>query len=240
MEEFDGQPVIEMEFVEGETLAEKIAKGALPPEEALALTVQIAGALAEAHRKGIVHRDLKPANIMLTQFGVKVLDFGLAKITLAKELGEETPTLTSTVEGAVLGTPYYMSPEQARAEEADGRSDLFSLGVVLYEMATGERPFTGKSSPAVLAAVLKETPVAPSQRKPQLPAALDGVVAKALEKDRELRYQSAEEMGAACEKVLHHLQTPPPPPRPRRRLVPWAATALALAGADGDLAHDRA
>jgi serine/threonine protein kinase/tetratricopeptide (TPR) repeat protein len=235
VEECDGQPVIEMEYVEGETLAARIAKGALPLEEALTLTSQVAGALAEAHRKGIVHRDLKPANIMLTQFGVKVLDFGLAKIILAGEAGDHTSTLTGTREGTVLGTPCYMSPEQARAEDADGRADLFSLGVLLYEMTTGERPFTGKSSPAVLAAVLKETPAWPSQRRPQLPAGLDTIVGKALEKERGLRYQSAEEMRAACGQLLRELEAPRSPrleparSRPWRRIMAGAATTLALA-----------
>jgi serine/threonine protein kinase len=145
VEEWEGQRVIEMEFVEGETLASRLTRGAVPLEEALDLTVQIAGALGEAHRLCIVHRDLKPANIMLTKFGAKVLDFGLAKMQrrvaappgAAAEAGVETLTLAATQEGTILGTPHYMSPEQARGEESDSRADLFSLGVVFYEMVTG-------------------------------------------------------------------------------------------------------
>lgn len=238
VEELDGQPIIEMEYVEGETLAAKIAGGPLSTEEALSFTIQIAGALAEAHGKGIVHRDLKPSNIMVTQFGAKVLDFGLAKISLEESRGDQTST---TMEGAVLGTPHYMSPEQAKGEDADGRADLFSLGVVLYEMTTGVRPFRGKSSPAILAAVLKENPVSPSQQRPQLPAGLDGIVRKALEKDRGLRYQSANEMAAACQHLLRELEAgklapaasgKPPESRGRRitRFLAGAATALAIGG----------
>ncbi len=237
VEECDGEPVIEMEFVEGETLAARIARGALSLPEALTLTIQIAGALAEAHRRGIVHRDLKPANIMLTQFGPKVLDFGLARIIFAEGVGEETATLTHTSEGTVMGTPYYMSPEQARGEDADGRADLFSLGVVLYEMTTGARPFIGKSSPAILAAVLKENPVSPSQRRPPLPARLDEIVGKALEKDRFLRYQSAEDLSSDCQALQRELESErleipvrgKPPARLSRPGLIGVATVLTVA-----------
>lgn len=204
LEDFDGQPAIVMELVEGETLAVRLAKGPLPLDESLKTVIQVAGALTEAHRKGIVHRDLKPANIMLTQLGAKVLDFGLAKTGMEEASGDESST--NTIEGAIMGTPYYMSPEQARGEAADSRVDLFSLGVVLYEMTTGVRPFTGKRSPAILAAVLKENPVPPSQRRPQLPAKLDSIVGKALEKDRALRYQSAEEISDACQQLRQELE----------------------------------
>jgi serine/threonine protein kinase/tetratricopeptide (TPR) repeat protein len=241
VEECDGQPLIEMEYLEGETLAARIVRGAMPAEEALTLAAQIAGALAEAHRKGIVHRDLKPANIMLTAFGVKVLDFGLAKIILDEALGESTSTLASTAAGTVLGTPYYMSPEQARAEEADGRADIFSLGVVLYEMATGERPFTGNSSPAILAAVLKDNPVPVSHKRPELPARLDEIIAKALEKDRGLRYQTADEMSTACRDLQRELEArrldpravvqPPVPVKKVRRIVFGAITTLSAVAA---------
>jgi serine/threonine protein kinase/tetratricopeptide (TPR) repeat protein len=241
VEECDGQPLIEMEYLEGETLAARIVRGALPAEEALTLAAQIAGALAEAHRKGIVHRDLKPANIMLTPFGVKVLDFGLAKIIVNEESGELTSTLAGTAAGTVLGTPYYMSPEQARAEEADGRSDIFSLGVVLYEMATGERPFTGNSSQAIVAAVLKDSPVPVSHKRPELPARLDELVAKALEKDRDLRYRTADEMSAACCGLQRELEAgrlappavvqPPVPVKKLRRIALGAVTTLSAVGA---------
>ena len=196
-----GPGYLVMEYIEGKPLS-----GPLPLPEALRLTVQLLDALAAAHRQGIVHRDLKPANVMLTQFGVKVLDFGLAKMIPAGDAGGQASTVTDTMEGTVLGTPHYMSPEQARSEGADGRSDLFSVGVLLYEMTTGERPFTGKSTPEILAAVLKETPVWPSQRLAQVPAGLDAILGKALQKDRALRYQSAEEMTAACQQLLRGLE----------------------------------
>jgi serine/threonine-protein kinase len=236
LEELDGQPVIEMEYAEGETLAARIARGPLPANEALTLTIQIAEGVAEAHRQGIVHRDLKPANIMLTRFGVKVLDFGLARIARAEADPDEASTLTTTSPGRIMGTPYYMSPEQSRGEAVDGRADIFSLGVVLYEITTGKRPFTGKSSAEILAAVLKENPVSPSQHCSNLPARLDEIVGKCLEKDPALRYQRAEEMRTACLGLQSELAAGPRDPSPaglpgvrRHRARPLKAGALVTA-----------
>jgi serine/threonine protein kinase/tetratricopeptide (TPR) repeat protein len=205
VEDSGGVRALVMELVPGQTLSSLMKTRSLPLSTALSYAKQIAEALEAAHGKGITHRDLKPANIMVTQFGAKVLDFGLAQISVPKQTGDDTVTLT-TVAGTILGTPYYMSPEQASGEKTDGRSDLFSLGVVLYEMTTGVRPFTGKGAPSILAAVLKENPVSPSQRCPQLPARLDEIVGKALEKDRDLRYQSAKEMSAACQQLQRELE----------------------------------
>jgi serine/threonine protein kinase len=154
VEDFAGQPVIVMELVEGETLAERLARGPLLLEKALPLAVQMAGAMAEAHGKGIVHRDLKPANIMLTKAGVKVLDFGLAKVEGAVPSGEDPPSQA----GAILGSWHYMSPEQVQGKEADGRSDIFSFGCVLLEMLTGERAFPGDTAAGVMSAILTKGP----------------------------------------------------------------------------------
>jgi len=189
-----------MEYLEGETLAERLTKGPLPPEQFLRFGVETTDALDIAHRRGIVHRDLKPGNIFLTTHGeCKVLDFGLAKL---EESHAEPETLAPvsanqkslTTPGLAVGTVAYMSPEQARGEELDARSDIFSLGAVLFEMATGQLAFTGKTSAMTFKAILDETPVPPTQLNKALPQKLDEIVGKALEKDRELRYQHASEM----------------------------------------------
>ena len=238
VEDWEGQPVIEMEFAEGETLASRLSRGALPLGEALGVAIQIAGALGEAHGLGIVHRDLKPANIMLTKFGAKVLDFGLAKMKRsdseagapepAEDTGVDTLTMTGTRQGTILGTPYYMSPEQARGEAADGRADLFSLGVVLYEMVTGARPFTGNSTTTILSSVLKDVPAAPTRVNPGLPRELDAVLGKALEKDRGQRYQRAEELVAACT-ALGQTTVAPKVTRGGRRAWLWAGLSSGVA-----------
>jgi len=186
------------EYLEGETLAERLRAGPLKIDHLMRCAVDVADALDSAHRRGIVHRDLKPANIFLTAHGItKVLDFGLAKL-----VHESTPDAAETVAraltgaGTTLGTVAYMSPEQARGEELDERSDLFSFGAVLYEMATGKPAFGGKTSAVIFKAILDETPVATSGRNPILPGRLDDIVGKALEKDRTLRYQGAAELRA--------------------------------------------
>jgi eukaryotic-like serine/threonine-protein kinase len=199
VEEQDGQPVIVMELLEGESLKERIRKGPVPADELLDLGIQTSDALAAAHAKGIIHRDIKPANIfMVGPDRVKILDFGLAK-AIPKHRPEIEPSdndQSLTVEGAIPGTTAYMSPEQVSGEEIDARSDLFSVGVVLYEAATGRRPFVGKNNVLTMNAILNEGPITPSRVNPELPAAFDAIIAKALEKDRTLRYQHASEIGA--------------------------------------------
>jgi eukaryotic-like serine/threonine-protein kinase len=201
--EFEGQPYISMQFLEGQTLRQRIGRKPLDLDELLDLAIQMADALDAAHSKGIVHRDIKPANIFLTPRGqVKILDFGLAKLTpavapLGEARTEDAATLDSahlTSPGVAMGTVAYMSPEQTRGEVLDVRTDLFSLGVVLYEMATGKPAFTGNTAAMIFTSILKENPVPPSQINPGIPPKVEDVIMKALEKDLELRYQTAAEI----------------------------------------------
>jgi eukaryotic-like serine/threonine-protein kinase len=196
-----------MEYLEGETLTAKLAKGRLPLEQLTRYGIEVSDALDAAHRRGIVHRDLKPGNIFVTTHGeCKVLDFGLAKFN-RDSLGSDAPTVAATTPGPItnpgttLGTIAYMSPEQARGEDLDSRTDIFSLGTVLYEVATGELPFSGKTSALIFKAILDETPVAPSARIANLPKQLDEIVAKALKKDRDLRYQHSSELRNDLQKL---------------------------------------
>jgi Tol biopolymer transport system component/DNA-binding winged helix-turn-helix (wHTH) protein len=219
-EKFAGQPVIVMEFVDGETLAARLAKGPLPLAQAISLAVQIAGALAEAHGKGIVHRDLKPANIMLTRSGVKVLDFGLAKFNSTAAPKDVAASMTQA--GPIVGTAPYMSPEQAQGKETDVPTDIFSFGLVLYEMLTGRRAFEGDSPAAVIAAILEhETPSVANAA----PAALDLVLSRCLAKEVDDRWQSARDVGFALGAIVPPAVSLPP----ARCRWPWVAVSAALA-----------
>jgi TolB-like protein len=198
IEDNNGHPFIVMEKLEGESLKQRIHAGTMDLEPVLDISIQVADALAASHAKGIVHRDIKPANIFITPGGqVKVLDFGLAKLVHNAGPEDDAGADNSlTALGVIPGTAVYMSPEQARSEEIDFRSDLFSFGVVMYEMSTGKKPFTGNNSLATLNAVLHQKPVPPRDLNPKLPVELQGIVGKAMEKDRRNRYQSANEMKA--------------------------------------------
>ena len=187
-----------MELLEGETLADRLVKGALPLDQALRFGSEIADALDKAHRQGIVHRDLKPGNVMLSKSGLKLLDFGLAKAMAPAEKRSGLTSLPTVVgaqnltqEGTILGTFQYMAPEQLEGREADGRTDIFALGCVLYEMATGTKAFAGSSQASLISAIMKEDPAPISTLRPVSPPALDRVVSTCLAKDPEERWQSA-------------------------------------------------
>jgi eukaryotic-like serine/threonine-protein kinase len=219
-DDFAGNPVpyIVMEYVEGSTLRELLASGSrLVPERALEIVDGILAALAYSHQRGIVHRDIKPANVMLNRNGeVKVMDFGIAR---AMSDGASTMTQTS----AVIGTAQYLSPEQARGEQVDARSDIYSAGCLLYELLAGRPPFVGDSPVSVAYQHVREEPVPPSHIDPDVPAAADAIVLRALTKDREERYQTADEMRADIRSALAGRPVAPPPATQRMAATPGGA-----------------
>jgi len=237
-----------MEYLEGETLADRLGKGPLPTEQILRYGIEIADALDKAHRQGIVHRDLKPGNVMITKTGVKLLDFGLAKpltaagarpISGASVMATEAQaSVPLTERGTILGTFQYMSPEQLEGAEADGRSDIFAFGAVLYEMATGRKAFTGKSQASLIGSILRDDPPSIIEAAPMIPPALNRVVKTCLAKDPEDRFQTAHDAKLQLEWIAEGgSQAGVPAPvvarRKNREKLAWAVAALAAVAAAG-------
>jgi len=239
----DGTAFLVMQYLEGETLADRVAKGPLPLEQALAIAVQIADALVAAHRAGIVHRDLKPGNVMLTKTGAKLLDFGLAKSgasIVAGSGGSMLPTTPAalTIQGQILGTFQYMAPEQLEGGEADARTDIFAFGALLHEMVTGKKAFEGKSHASLVAAILERQPPPLSSLQPLSPPDLDRIVSKCLAKDPDDRWQSARDLkdalkwigtGSASATTVGSTIAVAPIARRRPGGMAWTVAALAVA-----------
>jgi len=244
---YQGHPFLVMELLEGETLRGRLAGSPLKLERLLEVALQIASGLEAAHAKGIVHRDIKPSNVFLTNSGqVRIVAFGLAKPVASgarRALGAGAATTTGvsavptvamseellTSPGMAVGTVAYMSPEQARGEEPDTRTDVFSFGVVLYEMATGTLPFQGNSLALTFDAILNKEPISALELNPKLPAELDRIISKALEKDRDLRYQSTQEIRTDLRRLQRQTESArvATPALPRRRALPrWWPLAL--------------
>jgi eukaryotic-like serine/threonine-protein kinase len=244
----DGVDYLIMEYLEGETLSARLEKGSLPLDVVLLYGVELADALDKAHRQGIVHRDLKPGNIMLTKSGAKLLDFGLAKavvppITGATLTAALTRTTPVTQQGTIVGTFQYMSPEQIEGKELDGRSDIFSLGTVLYEMLTGRRAFEGKTQLSVASAILEKEPAPICSSKPMTPATLDHAIRRCLAKDPEERWQTARDLALELKWIGESgSQGGVPAPaivrtKTRERLAWLAALVCALAAATFGVLH---
>jgi Tol biopolymer transport system component len=242
LEDADGVRALILELIDGETLADALAGGPLPLKRALTVAGQMADALDHAHRRGVVHRDLKPSNIMLTKAGAKLLDFGLAKWAQPLILAESTLTATRsadprnlTREGTILGTLRYMAPEQLEGREADARADIFAFGAVLHEMVTGRKAFEGPSEASLIAAILTAQPAAPSTILPSIPARLDRVVQKCLDKDPDNRWQSARDLADELSWIASEIGQPVPiAQRTRATGLRMAAfAALAAAGTAG-------
>ncbi len=228
----DGIDFLVMEYLEGETLAHRLLKGALPVQQVLQYSIEISDALDKAHRKGVTHRDLKPGNIMLTKTGAKLLDFGLAK--LRQDAAPATPlsqmpTVDNavTAQGTILGTLQYMAPEQLEAKEADARTDIFAFGAVVYEMATGKKAFAGKTQASVISAIMSSDPPPMSSLQPMTPPALDRVVKKCLAKESEDRWQSArdltDELKWIAAETVSHATPAAAPATPARMWLRWVA-----------------
>src|SRR6516165_7965655 len=212
-----------MQYLEGEILSDRLAKGGLPIDQALQIAIQIADALVAAHRAGIVHRDLKPGNIMLSKTGAKLLDFGLAKsgAAVVGSPSRSIPTAAPiTQPGSILGTFQYMAPEQIEGQDADARTDIFAFGVVVYEMVTGRKAFAGETSASLIGAILKDQPPPLSTVQPVTPAALDRTVRQCLAKEPDARWQTARDLLEELKWIAAEGEraSPPATTRVRRRL----------------------
>lgn len=236
--EVDGVYFLALEYVEGPTVGARLAAGPIPTAELLDLAVQAADALAEAHSHGVLHRDLKPDNLMIDRRGqLKVLDFGIARMESSGPVDTtRTQAMELTDPGVVMGTPRYMSPEQALGRALDARSDLFSLGVVLYQMATGSQPFHGNTAPEVTDAILHQTPMPPTQVNPRIPKELERILLRAIEKDPAMRYQTASDLRAELKRLKRDTESgqqavaAPAPVRTKRMWAVVAGLVAVLAG----------